>query len=193
MRRYAWHAAQLQSILPIRMWNTGQKAFPKCCHHGLRHSGNLTGEWGEVQKNSPTLVTQEKQKNKYIIFILGSLLGGRKVSARGLVFCPLRGRPPVIGMWNSGKPDPFQDSLLQTCYLLSSRSQICPDLRSKMGTYSTSPSIFKYSSLYFHRYTARMCHFDRLERKHWIKSIWDWTVLLSKKEKRRGGKEYFNF
>lgn len=32
-------------------------------------------------------------------------------------FCPSTGRPhPVIGMWKSGKPDPFQDLLPQTCY-----------------------------------------------------------------------------
>lgn len=32
MKRYAWYAAQLQSILPITLWSTAQKAFPKCYH-----------------------------------------------------------------------------------------------------------------------------------------------------------------
>lgn len=60
MRRYAWYAAQLQSIPPIRLWSTAQKAVSKMLSHGLGHSDNQTGEWGEVQKNSPSLVTQEK-------------------------------------------------------------------------------------------------------------------------------------
>lgn len=101
---------------------------------------------------------------------------GKKAQPMGFGFavsCPLWGRPPVTGMWKSGKPDPFQDSLLQTCYLLSSRSQICPDLRGKMGSYSTSPNLLKYFSLYLHRHTAQMCHFYGFERKHWKQPVFE--------------------
>lgn len=59
----------------------------------------------------------------------------------------------------------FPGLLAADMLFTSSRSQNCPDLRGKMGSYSTSPSLLKYSSLYFHRHTAWM----------WM---WVWEEIL---------------